>query len=807
MKRSKQTLPLFLVAAFFAASAPLAQGQERSLPQGPPIYGHGTAWPSPWLGLDGNPAGLGATPGEIGVWGGRRLLGGGLGLSLGGLKLSSTVDYLMPSGTPELWRYGLGLALAPSQAFVLAGYWKPMWQTGKQGAELDGWSLGTLIRPARWLSLGFEAHNLGREHLGAGGNVLLAGGFALRPFGDRFTIGADCATSHDADFWDISGFFGWEFLDGIRIGASGGAVDVQDTPSVWAGGSISLMIPHGQSLFEAGVSAPDSAFEYLAAGRLASQSPARTLDTGAKVVRMTLAVGSEMPGTAFFAPRSASLLEQRLMLQKLARDPDVAGVVIRIQPGSGGWAAVQEVGRSLAELRASGKQVVAYLYGGSNKEYYLASFAHRIVVHPAAVLSFTGIRATMTFFADLLASLGVQAQFVRIGPWKGYPESFTNNAPSPQLLESQTTMLDDVYAQLLGPIASNRSVTPQVVQQWVDAGPQTPRKALAMKMIDEVSDLDEMKSLEELGLKGAPVVNGYPFEDRQEDTWGPQADVAVLILEGTLVDGPSGGVPGFGTMTGADDIVPLIKSMEKDPGISAVLVRVNSPGGSPLASDRILTALKALAKAKPVVISMGDVAASGGYYLSMSGAKVLAMPGTITGSIGIYFGKFVISGLLDRLQIRRTHLERGQHSGWNDMDRPLTPEDLAFAQERLAEYYDLFLHHVETARSMQRTELEKLAEGRVFCGERALKYRLVDQEGGVLEALQILRETLDVDADRDVSLQFYPRPTFAMALQKSFGLALGVATAQQLDGVLESLGQLLGARVWAMDPSLPLAFD
>lgn len=806
MKRAMSFLAAVLAAALWLMPQ-ASMAQQNALPTGTHFYGHGSAWPAPWLGIDGNPAALGQSSGDLGLWGGSEALGGGLALSLGGLKLATTLDYLMPGGQAELWRFGLGLALAPSPAFVLAGYWKPLWQDKEGGAEVDGWSLGTLLRPTRWLSLGFEAHNLGRERLGLVDDVNLTGGLALRPFGERFTLGADLGTTHDGDFWDLSGFFGWDLFDGVRLGASGGVTDVAGEAQTWAGGSVSLLVPHAQSVFNAGVAGPDSEFQYSAAGRMSMESPARHMGVGRVVVKMTLSVNAEMPGVAFFAPRTASLLEQRLMLQQLARDPAVAGVVIRIQSGGGGWAAVQEMGRSLAALRASGKKVVAFLYEGANREYYLASFADKVVVHPAAVLSVTGIRATMTFFADLLRTIGVEPQFVRIGPWKGAPEAYTRSEPSEELLKSQNDMLDDVFGQLIEPIAANRKVPAETVRQWMDLGPQTPRKALAMGMVDEVADIDEMNALAELGLKDVAVVQGYPYTSTQDDTWGPETDVAVLVIEGALVDGRSGGIPGFGVTTGADDLVPIIKSLEKDAGTAAVLVRVNSPGGSPLASERILQALKNLAKVKPVVISMGDVAASGGYYLSMVGTRLLAMPGTVTGSIGIYYGKFVISGLLDKLQIRRTYLERGKHSGWNDMDRPLSDEDLAFAKERLTEYYDLFLQRVETGRKLTRSELDALAEGRVFSGQRALGNRLVDAEGGCLEALEFLRSELDVDADRPVALQFYPRPSFSAALQRSLGMALGVSTAQELEQLFESLGQFAGARVWAMDPSLPLSLQ
>lgn len=792
-----------LLACMFCAAPWTALGQQ-ALPSGTQFVGHGSAWPAPWFGVDGNPSALGEASGDIGVWGGSAALGGGLALSLGGLKLGTTVDHLMPDGAPELWRFGLGLALAPSPAFRLAGYWKPLWQDGEGGAAVDGWSLGTLFAPARWLSFGVEAHNLGRERLGASDDVSLAGGLALRPLGERFTVGADVGTTQDGSFWDLTGYFGWDLVDGVSLGASGGVVDVSGEAEAWAGGSFSFLIPHAQAVLNAGVAGRDSEFVYSAAGRMSVDSPPRHMDVGHVVVRMTLAVNPETPGLAFFAPRTAALLEQRLMLQRLARDPKVAGVVLRIERGQGGWAAVQEMGRSLAEIRASGKKVVAYLYGGGNREYYLASFADKVVVHPAAVLSVTGIRATMTFFADLLRLVGVEPQFVRIGPWKGAPEAYTRTEPSPELLQSQSDMLDDVFAQLVGPIAANRKVPAEVVRQWVDAGPQTPQKALALGMVDEVADLEEMNSLREMGLADVRVVQGYPYTSTQDDTWGPQTDVAVLVIEGTLVDGRSGGIPVLGTLVGADDLVPLIKALEKDAATSAVLVRVNSPGGSPLASERILLALKNLAKAKPVVVSMGDVAASGGYYLSMAGARLLAMPGTVTGSIGIFYGKFVISGLLDKLQVRRTHLERGKHSGWDDMDRPLDQQDLAFAKERLLEYYDLFLQRVEAGRGLRRTELEALAEGRVFSGQRAVINRLVDAEGGCLEALEALKTALDVDQGTHVALQFYPQPTFSALLQKSLGLGLGGATAQQLQGLLDSLSQFAGTRVWALEPWIPL---
>ncbi len=792
---------LVVALGLFVLISPAA-GQERLLPSGVSFPGHGAAAPSAVLGGLENPAGVGLTPGEISLWGGSRALGGGLGLALGALKISSTLDYLLSPEADGLWRAGLGFALAPSSAVSLGAVWSPIWGGGLPDGGISVWSAGALLRPNRWFSLGFYGSNLGMVSWLGRENIGLTAGFAVRPGWERLTFGADVTTDDEGNYWDPTAYLtvalGW----GLSLGGSVGLHDDDDGFGLWGGGTLGFAMPHSE--LQAGVRANPASgdVEYAVGSRMVVETPAHALLGGKKLVRMAFSPAQEVPSAFFFAPRSSALLEQRLTLRKMARDREVGALVLVIKPGAGGWARVQELGRSLAELKASGKKIVAYLYGGSNREYYLASFADRIVVHPAAVLSFTGIRATAYFLADLLKSLYIDAQFVRIGPWKSAPEPYMNSEPSPEYVAQQTSMLDEFYTQLVGEIAKNRGVERSKVEGWVDAGPQTPKAALKMGMVDEVSGLDEMTALKDLGIHGLQLVHGYPFHQVASASWGPVTDVAVLVVEGTMVDGRSGGMPLLGQTAGAEDIVPVIKALEKDPSTSAVLVRVNSPGGSPQAAERMLQAIKALAKAKPVVISMGDVAASGGYYMAMSGDRIFAMPGTITGSIGIYFGKVVFSRLLEKLGLHRFELVRGKGAGWGDFDRPFSDEDLAKVRLALEEYYGLFLERVGEGRKLKPEELDKLAEGRVYTGSMAVANKLVDLDGGALEALDHLRDRLGLDEGQEVALQFYPKPSFAQALQKSLGMAAGTELLQQASLFLDAMESLAGVSIWAMDPWL-----
>jgi len=279
-------------------------------------------------------------------------------------------------------------------------------------------------------------------------------------------------------------------------------------------------------------------------------------------------------------------------------------------------------------------------------------------------------------------------------------------------------------------------------------------------------------------------------------------------VEGSIVDGPSFTLPLAGTkFCGSTTIVKALEEIEKDVSVRAVLVRVDSPGGSALASELMNRALARVAAVKPVAVSMGNTAASGGYYLAVAGHRIFAMPGTVTGSIGIWFGKVVATGLLDKLKIRRVQMDRGKNASLLSYDRRLTPEELEEATQRMAETYQLFIQRVSEGRNMTPAQVETLAQGRVWSGQRAVENGLADEQGGALEALAWLKNRLGMPADRRIELVHYPLKSFGERLAEAFtGAAAGSAVQSEMAAMLESLARLADTGTWAMDPWLPVGW-
>ena len=425
-------------------------------------------------------------------------------------------------------------------------------------------------------------------------------------------------------------------------------------------------------------------------------------------------------------------------LRAIARDPHVVGVVVSFDDASGGWATFEELRGEVVRLRQAGKKTFGYMVSGSTRDYLVASACDRIYLDPAGGLRLVGLGGTTLYFRGALDMLGVQPQFEKIGEYKSAPEEFTDKGPSEAAERMHGEMFDSIWSEWVSAVADGRHLTPNDVQKIVDAGPYTSGQlATDKRLVDGVGTPDQISEwvIKELGAI-------YPIDTapaEKPDRWVRPA-VAVIYIDGDIADGKSRTlpvpVPLLGqNLVGGETIVNAIQAARADRNVKAIVLRIDSPGGSALASELIAREVFATRGVKPILCSMGDFAASGGYFVAAGCDEIFAEPMTITGSIGIFFGKFDISGLLAKLGIGHDTIKRGARADVESMFRPFTDEERATLLETLRYSYGRFVGAVAEGRKMSKDEVDGVGRGHVWTGTQARAVKLVDRLGGIGDAV------------------------------------------------------------------------
>lgn len=489
-----------------------------------------------------------------------------------------------------------------------------------------------------------------------------------------------------------------------------------------------------------------------------------------------------------------------LRFERLGRDPGVRGVLIRPRGFNASTGAVQDLREGIERLREAGKHVVCHADEATSAAYYMCTAADRIYLGPAGGVRLSGYRTRLVFFAGLLEKLGVNAQFVKIGEFKSYPEKFTLKSPSAPALEQHRQLLEDVWGQVVADVAAGRGLEVDGAAEILERGPFNAREAVDEGLADGLAYPDELGEMirEHTGSK-VFVDEKYwkvPFEPGMWSSGSRK--VAVLTLGGSIVEGKSRSIPLIGMrLAGDETIVKALKRARVDPTIAAVVLRVDSGGGSGLASDRIWREVHRLAQKKPVVASMGGAAASGGYYVLAAASEVVANPSTVTGSIGIFYGKADLSGLMAKLGVDVTVVkEGGERSDMDSWHRPYTDEEVAFLEKEVTYFYNLFIARVAAGRDMTKEEVDAIGRGRVWSGTRAVDQGLVDRIGGLGTAIDRARKLAKVPAYVPV-VDITPGPSLVEKIVSQF---LGVkheATASDLAAMV--------ARAAGLDELYPLA--
>ncbi|MEI8089576.1 MAG: signal peptide peptidase SppA [Opitutaceae bacterium] len=489
-----------------------------------------------------------------------------------------------------------------------------------------------------------------------------------------------------------------------------------------------------------------------------------TIDRGSYLVFDLAANITDSPPQVDFSQLTgghSSTLQLRTLthaIRAAKSDDRVAGILLKgaLTPAGygSGYAVLKEVRNALTDFKASGKPVRAYLEAVTTKDYYLASVASDIAMDPYGMIVMPGLASEPMFYAGAFEKFGIGVQVTRVGKYKSFIEPYTRKDMSPENREQTLKLLNDLWGSMIDDMARSRSLTPEKIQFVVDAeGIIRPEKAKASKLVDRIAYRDEIIS--ELRTKTGPSssdkitfkqieIAAYakitkdivaaakkPTTDESKSSGTSRGKVAVIYAEGSIVDGD-----GERGEIGGVKFARELRSLRQDDAVKAIVLRVNSPGGSASASENIAREVRLARKVKPVIISMGSYAASGGYWIAADGDRIFAEPTTITGSIGVFGLQFDVQKLANNVGLTFDVVKTGKYADAITITRPKTDAELAIFQNMVDWIYGEFIGKVAEARKLKKEDVQDIAQGRVWSGAEAKKLGLVDELGGLDDAIQ-----------------------------------------------------------------------
>lgn len=483
----------------------------------------------------------------------------------------------------------------------------------------------------------------------------------------------------------------------------------------------------------------------------------------------------EDPMRRLFGEDDASLTNLLLQIKKAKVDKRIGAILLEVEFSGAGWGKADEIRDAIADFRTSGKPAYAYMEYGSNKEYYIATSCEKIFVAPPGDLFINGLAAEAMFFRGSLDKLGVEPDVFQIGKYKNAPDAFTRKDMSEGQREVINSMLDNIFGRIVNTIAAARKKSPDDIRAIIDNSPISAAQAKDYGLIDGANYRDEVENelKKRLGHKDAdklPKIAGGTYSEISAESVGLNTGekIAVIYASGTIGSGSSNDGPFGDSSVGSDTVSKAINDAAEDKSIKAIVIRVDSPGGSSYASDIIWHATENAKQKKPVVISMSDVAASGGYYIACNAHKIVAEPSTITGSIGIFAGKPVMKGFYDWLGITNEYVLRGKLAGMFRETEKFTPEERAKFEEMIkSTYYDEFVPKVAKGRGKDAEYIDSVGQGRVWMGDQAKERGLVDEFGGLDKAIEVAKGLAGIPVEKGIQRVIlpYPRPF----LQELFG--------------------------------------
>ena len=687
-----------------------------------------------------------------------RATAGRFGLALGSPMFSA-------GWSTHRWRFGSGIRSSRSHTLGTAARWSPVFGTAFVIHDINQPRLGGQRIARRWDAA--MAVRSVREHVGL---ELGIRAMAAQPMQWASTL-------------HLRPVDGLRIVSTLVVVPETGAIDALSVGVELAAGPVAAS-------FGASADAPDQDLRIGGTMELHLAPPPQFIARRRALWRIDLQGSlSEIERAGLLsAGRSSTFSDLLHQLDEASRSDALAGVFLNLSAVELGPAQLWELREALERYRTSGRVVIAYVHRGSYRDLYLAGAADLVAVAPDLAILRTGLGGTRYYLGGLLDRLGIDAQFVRIGDYKSGPERFTESGPTDAARAQSDAYLDDTWGTFeRALIADSGGDVARFGDAWAEA-PLFAEDLVSLGLADLIAAPDALQ--EQLASElGAPVrLSDSPFAvDERSAYWLPPNPIAVLHINGGIVDGRAAPTPFIGgDETGAADIARAVQSILSNPRIRGTIVRITSPGGSASASEEIHRVLQPLRERMPVVVSMGDIAGSGGYYAAACGAPIYAAPTTLTGSIGIYAGTFGLDRLLARIGVGTDRVERGGLGPLFDGHR-WSEEEIGVVRRYIEHVYALFLERVASARGWTVEEAREVGEGRIYSGDAALHAGLVDDLSGFTGALHAVRAEADIGDARPVTLVHYPEPrrSLSSALPR-FDVPL--RTPSVLQTVLDRLG-------------------
>jgi protease IV len=643
-----------------------------------------------------------------------------------------------------------GMAVKASDSFAFGMSLQRSYSDMAQAHGLFGWSLALTSRPSDYFGLAFVANDINAPKNSSGGSIDRSYDVALavRPLRSRALEVGLSGKIIDAPqaYWSPAATLGVDIPELGRLRGGVSLVNPDDGISrdEWlASASMSFYLNGtGGSMDLTGGSVFGGALGRSVSGKAQENLITEVAFKGYRepsgTHAPTFALRIRMESTP--SPREHVALLRHLW-QIAEEEPSIAAVVFELRTApADSMAHVQELRDAIYMLRQAGKKVLCHLEDADGSSLYLCSAADRILINPAGGLRFAGLRARYFYFAGLLEKLGIKADFVRIGAHKSAPEQLTRTGSTEVARDDKIDLLQQHEKHLTLGIAHGRKLSPEAVRASIAKGPFVAIEAKQAGFVDGYAFDDELESQAAIML-GQPVRliddNRGPYAERFN---GQNPGIALIYVDGDMVDGRSQTIPLLGMkLVGSYTIAESIKKARENPLIGAVVLRIETGGGSAMAADVIWRELERTTKIKPVIVSMGTAAASGGYYIASPATRVFANPLTITGSIGIFYGKADVSELLRKLGVNVEVYKTAPRADAESIFRPFTDEEKTELKRKVWQFYDVFLQRVAEGRKLTKEQVDAVGQGRVWTGEQALGHKLVDELGGLRQALAYAR--------------------------------------------------------------------
>ncbi len=509
--------------------------------------------------------------------------------------------------------------------------------------------------------------------------------------------------------------------------------------------------------------------------------------------------GVDLPLPFFGRQAPLTVRDTWSVLRNAATDSRIKGILLMPYGASMGWAKMEEIRQDILAFKKSGKPVIAFLRNPRTPDYYLATAADKIYMSPEDVLDMKGLRAELMFFKNTLNKLGAEVEVMHVGKYKDAGDMFTQTAATPETREVMNSVLDTVYGNLVTVVAQSRKKSADDIRKTIDDGPFIGKKALNYGLIDGLKYEDEVytEMKEKFGQKELKRVTQREYAKALPTSGDKRKTIALVVGEGDIVRGSetsSDGISGEENI-GAFPFIKLLRTVAADDSVKGVILRVDSPGGDAIASDDILREVKLLSQKKPLVVSMSNVAASGGYYISMTGDPIIAYPNTYTGSIGVLFGKVNLRGLYDKIGVTKDIMMRGQNADIDTDYHPLSDAGRQKLREGLDEVYTTFVGKAAAARKKKYDDVEPLAQGRVWMGSQAKDHGLIDELGGLDKAIELVKKKANIGPDEKIRLMPYPGPK---SLLDEFVKSRSDSSTETL--MFTKLRQLIGFDIRTLSP-------